>query len=481
MTTGDQQSDQKLTETGSFWRTVFRWHFYAGVFVMPVLLTLAITGLGILVKPTLERTFYGDRLYIDRGANTVSYDAQIAAVETAYPGAAVRAVTPPAHRERSTQIDITAAGGTDLSVYVNPYDGAVLGAIENTHRLNNVLEKIHGTLWAGTAGDYFVELVAGWTLVMMATGVYLWWPRQKGGLRSAFAIRLRIPGRRRLRDLHSTPGAAVAGVVFLVVLTGLPWSGFWGSNWAKLSDRLESGYNTPETPVSRQAASLETAGLKVAWASDRETVPSSPTFVHTNDAGASSDDHYHVTPDTDRPATPVPVSLERIANAGTAIGMNPGFAIGLPEDASGVFTLSNSWPSDASQERTVFIDQYSTNVLTDHGWAEYGSLAKATSFGIASHMGREFGVVNALVMATTCLAIISAAVTAPMMWWKRRKRGTTGFPRRQPSHGLVRGVLAIAITLGVLFPLLGASMIVVALFDRFVIQKIAPLRVAFGG
>lgn len=465
-----------------FWRTVFRWHFYAGVFVMPVLLTLAVTGLGILVKPTLERTFYGDRLYVERGAATVSYERQVATVEAAYPGATIRAVTPPPHPERSTQVDVTSAGDRDLSVYVDPYDASVLGAIENTYRLNNVLEKIHGTLWAGTVGDYFIELVAGWTLVMMATGVYLWWPRsKKDRLRKAFPLRLRTPGRRRLRDLHSTPAAIFASVVFFLVLTGLPWSGFWGGNWARLADATSSGYNTPDPPTSQQAASsVETQGLRVAWATDRQPVPLASTVEEAGDTGASSDDHYHVTPGTGRPAVPVPLSLERVTILGNEIGMRPGFSVGLPEGATGVYTISNSWPSESSEGRTVFVDQYSTNVLTDHGWQQYGLLAKATSFGIAGHMGREYGVVNAIVMGLTCLAIIGAIVTSPMMWWRRRGKGSTGFPRRQPDAPMMKGVLVIAVVHAVLFPLLGLSMVVVALVDRYAIRRIPALRSAFG-
>lgn len=472
---------QAKARASSFWRAVFRWHFYAGVLVMPVLLTLAVTGLGILAKPTLERGLYGDRTHVSAGTTTVPYERQVSAVQASYSGSTVRSISPPASSDRSTQIDITAAGGSDLSVYVNPYDGRVLGAIENTHRLNNVLEKIHGTLWAGTVGDYFVELVAGWTLVMMATGIYLWWPRGKGAWRTALGIRLRTPGRRRLRDLHSTPAALVAPVIVFLVLTGLPWSAFWGTNWARLSDSVHGGKNVPDTPVSGQrASSLETQGLEVAWASDRQDVPLSPTFVHTDDSGASSDDHYHVTPDSSPRQVPRALTIERVAEVGNQIGMEPGYAIGLPEGPTGVFALSNSWPSVASKERTTFVDQYSTNVLTDHGWAQYGPLAKATSFGIASHMGKQFGQANAIVMGLTCLAVIGAVVTAPIMWWKRRKYGSTGFPRKQPDRHLVRGVLAIAVASGILFPLLGASMVLVALLDKFVITRIPKLRSALG-
>jgi len=44
----------------------------------------------------------------------------------------------------------------------------------------------------------------------------------------------------------------------------------------------------------------------------------------------------------------------------------------------------------------------------------------------------------------------------------------------------MRGVVIIALVLGVLFPLLGASMIVVAVVDHFLIRRVPWLRATFG-
>ena len=48
---------------GSLYRTIWRWHFYAGAFVVPMVLVLALTGSIYLFKPQLdrweERDFHG--------------------------------------------------------------------------------------------------------------------------------------------------------------------------------------------------------------------------------------------------------------------------------------------------------------------------------------------------------------------------------------------------------------------------------------
>ena len=60
--------------------------------------------------------------------------------------------------------------------------------------------------------------------------------------------------------------------------------------------------------------------------------------------------------------------LEAVATIAQDIGMKPGYAVGLPADEIGVFTLSNPWPSPAHDERTVYLDQYSGDVLAEAGW-----------------------------------------------------------------------------------------------------------------
>jgi Uncharacterized iron-regulated membrane protein len=270
----DENANARYART---WRAAWRWHFYAAFIVLPLLLLLAVTGLGVLLKPTLERTFYGDRLYLYPGGNAqpLPYAEQRQAVLARYPGATFRSVLPPRDRNRSTQFDITLPEGkmvgsyrdqTLLSVYVDPYTAKVLGTIKGSARLDNVLSDLHGNLLLNRWGDWIVEIATGWTLVMMATGVFLWWPRKgKGqGFRQAFRIRFKARGRKRWRDLHSVPGAVFASVIMFMVVTGLPWSQFWGDRWARMIEWVGSGENAIDTPVSRLAAAdLQTDGFKV--------------------------------------------------------------------------------------------------------------------------------------------------------------------------------------------------------------------------
>ena len=45
-------------------RTLWRWHFYAGLFVMPLLIVLAITGTIYCFQPQIEPLLYRDRMIV---------------------------------------------------------------------------------------------------------------------------------------------------------------------------------------------------------------------------------------------------------------------------------------------------------------------------------------------------------------------------------------------------------------------------------
>jgi uncharacterized iron-regulated membrane protein len=42
-------------QRNALYRTIWRWHFYAGLFVMPFILILSVTGAIYLFKPQIDR------------------------------------------------------------------------------------------------------------------------------------------------------------------------------------------------------------------------------------------------------------------------------------------------------------------------------------------------------------------------------------------------------------------------------------------
>ncbi|SON61833.1 hypothetical protein MSIMFI_03352 [Mycobacterium simulans] len=104
----------------------------------------------------------------------------------------------------------------------------MLGSVVYDRTLVGWADAMHRSMLLGIFGERLVELAACWALVLLATGMILWWPR--GGWRAGgtFWPRLSGRGRRFWRDLHGPVGLWTGALIGFLVLTGLPWAGGTG-------------------------------------------------------------------------------------------------------------------------------------------------------------------------------------------------------------------------------------------------------------
>ena len=210
------------TTSGGLFRAVWRWHFFASIVVVPVLLVLATTGLIYLFRFQLEPLLHPDLLRADQPAGMdfqQPYSAQMDAAERAYPDATLLAVAEPRSADRPTVITAEMPDGTPREIYVNPWGAEVLGSLNPDTTVSGYAVRLHADLMAGAWGDRLMELGACWALVTALLGYYLFWRGRRA--------RSRRP--RSLRSRHARIGAlAGVGLVTLLV-SGLPWTGFWGA------------------------------------------------------------------------------------------------------------------------------------------------------------------------------------------------------------------------------------------------------------
>lgn len=439
---------------------------------MPFLIALAVTGAIYVFKPQIDTALYGDKLFVAASAqHPIGYDKQLALAARAVPNEAVAtSLSINANPQRSTEAVFRLASGESTSVYVNPTTGHILGTLSVEHRIMNQVRQIHRDLMLGKWGGWLMELAACWTLIMLGTGIALWWPRTAFSVWGTLIPRGSLRGRAIWRELHLVVGIWVAiGAVFFI-LSGLPWSSFWGKNfqaivtWANVDHSAPTakaehvhGATAPLAP-STPATSMKMRDLPLAeipWAVGATTVPMS---------------HDHVMP-------PQRLSIDQVAAIAAANGMLT-YQLALPVKKSGVFTVSYApgtsvfLRSDLDRQRTLHIDQYSGKIVKDMRFSDYNPVSKAVSLGVALHMGEYFGLANQLICAAISLALLGMAITGFVMWWKRRPAKALGAPKRvqQPPPSIKRwkGYLAI---MGILFPLMGVSMLAVWLGDTLFFRK----------
>jgi uncharacterized iron-regulated membrane protein len=158
------------------------------------------------------------------------------------------------------------------------------------------------------------------------------------------------------------------------------------------------------------------------------------------------------------------IGLDRAVAQLDRIGFPRPFSVQLPEGPDGAYAAVYT-SNKAEDTRTVYLDQYSGIVLAEVGYADYGPVAKAIEWGIAVHEGRQYGSLNRFVMLGGCVAILLLATTAPVMWWKRRPKGDLAAPPAPPERHVRVGVLGIVLVVGVVFPMVGASLLLALTID----------------
>ncbi|MES1256485.1 MAG: PepSY domain-containing protein [Acidobacteriota bacterium] len=459
-----------------FYRAVWRWHFYAGLFVVPFMLMLAITGIIYLFKPQLDAWMYRDLLFVTPGPVALAAESQLDTARGSHAGATPLSLTAGAAADRSTQVNLVLADGREMAVFVDPYIGRVLGERNERRNLQYYALKLHGELLLGTVGDWIVELAACWALVLLVTGVYLWWPRDGLRLWGVWLPRLsRHSSRIFWRDLHSVTGIYSSVLVAFLLITGLPWAIFWGTSFAQVWNRYPPYmYNGAPQSGIRTGRLNEGVGKVVPWAAEQlpmpESMPASSSVHHNHDAASGHAEDSAVAPH---------VNLDEVLTIARHAGAPAGFTVTLPPDAKGVYTVS-AVVDDPRDETVIHIDQYSGAILADARWRDYGLVAKAVSMGIDIHEGKFFGLANQLVMLLGCLAVIVMSVSGTVMWWRRRPEGRLGAPAIGVPLRLWKGAVAIAILMGLLLPLMGLSLLVVLTLDYAVIARIPGLRATVG-
>jgi len=443
----------------SFYNLAWRWHFYAGLFVAPFMIMLSLTGIIYLFKPQLDNLMYSDLLHVTPSHHQLSAEQLQQRVLSHFPQAAVSKYFPPLNAEGSAQF-VVQQDGHEVNVFVDPYRGEILGTQDAKFNLQAIARLIHGELMIGTLGDRLVELAAGWGIMLVVSGLYLWWPRGKspaGVLWPRFTKR----GRVLWRDLHAVTGFWGSVFLLFMLLSGMAWTGMWGKQYAELWNTFPAAMWNDVPKSDRQAGELNTGKVQtVPWALENTPMPVS-TGEH---AEHMNHGNMHAAP-----AAPK-VSLQQVVNIATERGIEPGYSITQPKTADGVFTVS-VFADDPRNDATLHIDQYTGKVLADVRWSDYSTVSKATELSVMLHEGKFFGWLNQLLILLVCLMILLGSISGLVIWWKRRPTGGLGVPPLRHDLPRWKAAMVIMFGLAVAFPLVGASLVVVYVVDRLVLSR----------
>jgi uncharacterized iron-regulated membrane protein len=442
----------------ALYRAVWRWHFYAGVVVLPFLLVLAATGLIMLYGNAFE-TAFGKAYPVAPGGARQSIVAQADQARAAIPGGTTRLFVHPAN-DTHASVFLVNADGKDHVVSVDPHDGRVLGIVVKDDTWFYWASRLHGTLMMGDLGDRLQEIAAGLGIVLVLSGLYLWWPRSGRDWVQALVPSFRARGRVLWRRLHMTLGFYFSVLLLFFLLSGLAWTGVWGTRIMQAWSTLPAA-KFDNVPLSDKThAGMNHGAMKeVPWALEQTPMPASGSLVG-------------------RLGIPMhaAVDLDSVAAYAREVGFAEQFRINLPNGPDGVYTVSaDSMDGDTRDpfgDRTLHIDRYSGKVLADIRFADYSIGGKAMAAGVAFHQG-NLGPWNTILNATYCLFVIFMCISGAVLWWKRRPAGGFGAPRYPRDGRIPRAVLGIVLAVAIAFPLTGIAILAFAAID-FLGSRRAP-------
>ncbi|HEX4505095.1 MAG TPA: PepSY domain-containing protein [Alphaproteobacteria bacterium] len=433
--------------SAALYRMIWRWHFYAGLFCIPFVLWLAVTGSIYLFKPQIEALIdrpYDHLTITDRQLPS----AQVRAAMTALPEASLQSVELPATETGATRV-ILNDRGVATRVYVHPDTLAILKIVPEDDRLMNIVFNLHGELLMGNTGSIIIELAASWAIVMIVTGLYLWWPRNAAGLGGIVYPRLGGQGRLFWRDLHAVIGLWVSFFTLFILLSGLPWAKSWGAYLQEI----------------RQITG--TAVAKQDWPSGSPAAPPGTMQGMAGMPGMSMGGQYRPRIDGE--------ALDRVVDTAIPLQLARPVLVSPPQSAGGDWSVK----SDA-QNRTlrsdVTVDGATGKVLTRVDFGQRQWVDRVVGVGVAAHEGHLFGWLNQLISLLTATGLIAVSISAGVMWWRRRSPRTLGAPQRIPNAAVSAGVMGIIILFAALLPLLAASLIAVLICERAVIPRFPAMR-----
>ncbi len=393
---------------------LWKWHFIAGLISLPFILIISITGVIYLFEGDYEGPRQKSIREVVVNGPPISFEQQWnIAKENAVEKP--NAMIIPESETKATEF-ISGKLGHITSTFIDPYKKTVSGNVIPKHSLMYKARKLHGELLLGKFGTKIVELVASWMVVLIFTGLFIWWPGRGWQLKGFFIPRIRAGRRTFFRDMHAITGFWISILLLMVLAGGFPWTDVFGDNFKWFQKVTNTGY-----PATWNAKNLE------------------------------SDEAQN------------PIALDNMITIAKALELSGEVSIDFPKGKKGVYSVSNATP-DLSAQKKYHFDQYTGKQLLKHNWRDVGVLMRGRMWVMAFHQG-QFGRWNWILMLLTGIALATMSISALVSYLKRKQKGNWGVPLVPEQFKAGYGIVIILGILSIVFPLFGISLLCILLFD----------------
>lgn len=354
----------------SFKKLLCKTHLLLGLASGLVVLIVSLSGCLYAFEKEIREMIHRDLYVVNSGdSHTAALSEILEKVKSKYPKQSIKNIIVPESTSRSLQINLK----NKTSLFINPSTGEIMGSLDMETEFFAVVLKLHRNLCLGEVGKTITGISALVFLVMLISGIILWWPKRSKYLKQKLLIKKEAHRQRRLYDLHSVLGFYASFILLFSVLTGLIWSFKWVEKsmyWVTNSKKEEKKPHS-EMPAAKTLFPLDSIATHIS-----ETYP-----AH-------------------------------------------GFFIVFPEDKKGVYRFSVVLDESGFYRKMdhFFFDQYSGKHLSTKLFqnASAGEKVKSANYNI--HTGKAFGLLGECLMFFASLIAASLPVTGFLMWNNKRRK-----------------------------------------------------------
>lgn len=276
-----------------FKKVILFCHRWLGFISGLVVFIVSITGCIFCFQDEIQDAIYDYRTVEAHGQAYLNPSQLIATVKEKYPKASPDYIYYFGKQRPAGVLANTGKEGYEY-IYFNPYTGKITHVEKPQTNFFIIVEYIHLYLLLPPAiGKWIVGVSVIIFMVIMITGLILWWPKRKSDRKRSFAIKWGGRWRRVNYDLHNVLGFYATSIAIILSVTGLaiafePVSrGIYNAANVGRNISYEEEVTEPKSDSLKRAGLASQPVVDIAFAYARQQAPQAEMFLIHNDPALS--------------------------------------------------------------------------------------------------------------------------------------------------------------------------------------------------
>lgn len=218
-------------------------HLWIGLIIGILIFIISISGALYTWAPEISYVIYNQKVE-PQDSPFVSVSVLKSTIDQQFPDSDFRTVF---YKDKSSTAEVLLyAPGTYYKAFLNPYSGKLVHLQDMKKGWLNYLVAIHRNLMLGDIGRQIVHWTTLLFLLMVITGIVLWWPKDKHNRKQRLSINWRVSPKKLNYDWHNIIGFYSSWIIIFSIVTGL----FWGfeivrNTLMKVTGEVQMVYEQP--------------------------------------------------------------------------------------------------------------------------------------------------------------------------------------------------------------------------------------------